>query len=49
MSKDTAFLIDETNDVSGKEQATVIVRHADGDGIKEDFIGFAHAKDLIGH
>ncbi|KAK8752487.1 hypothetical protein OTU49_005800, partial [Cherax quadricarinatus] len=42
-----AVLMDETTDVSGKEQATIIIRHVKED-VKEDFLAFVHAHDLTG-
>jgi hypothetical protein len=43
-----AVLMDETTDVSGKEQATLVIRYGDNDGAKEDFVGLVHATDLSG-
>ena len=42
-----AVLMDETTDVSGKEQATIIIRHFEEE-IREDFLAFVHAQDLTG-
>ncbi|XP_076028450.1 zinc finger MYM-type protein 1-like [Oratosquilla oratoria] len=43
-----AIMMDETTDVSRKEQATICVRHFSGGQLREDFLGFVHAKDLTG-
>ncbi len=41
-------MMDETTDVSGKEQATICVRHFSNGELREDFLGFVHAQDLTG-
>lgn len=40
--------MDETTDVAGKEQATIIIRHVKDGNIHEDFVTFVHATDLSG-
>ncbi|XP_076049508.1 zinc finger MYM-type protein 1-like [Oratosquilla oratoria] len=39
-----AIMMDETTDVSGKEHATICIRHFSGGQLREDFLGFVHAK-----
>ena len=43
-----AIMMDETTDVSGKEQATICVRHFSNGQLREDFLGLVHAQDLTG-
>ena len=40
--------MDEATDVSGTEQASIVVHSASEEGIREDFFGFFHAEDLTG-
>ena len=40
--------MDEPTDVSGTEQASIVVRLASEEGIRDDFLGFFHAEDLTG-
>ena len=47
-------MVDETSDVSNEEQLSITIRYvcesADGKNIfiREEFLGFLHAKDLSG-
>ena len=44
-----SVLMDETQDISCKEQATIIIRYVDECGaVVEEFVGFCHAADLSG-
>jgi hypothetical protein len=41
-----ALLVDESRDVSKKEQVSVVVRYLRGDGVREDFLHFTPADGL---
>ena len=44
-----SVMMDETTDVQGREQATIVIRTVDESGeVSEDFVGFVEAEDLTG-
>ena len=43
-----SVMADETTDVAGHEQLTVVIRYVFDNNIREQFIGFARADDLTG-